>query len=167
MNLLELALHLSVKAHAGQTDKSGEPYIFHPIRVMARCTTEEARIVGLLHDTVEDTDVTFTDLMSAGFPDHILASLRLVTHEDGVPYDDYIAAMMQDPIAVEVKLADLEDNSDIRRLKEIGPKDVERLQKYLRTYRRLKAHQKEGANKTVDSTATRVTPPAEQESRHG
>jgi (p)ppGpp synthase/HD superfamily hydrolase len=142
MNLLELALQIAVKAHAGQTDKSGEPYIFHPIRVMARCATEEARIVGLLHDTVEDTDVTFTDLKSAGFPDHLLASLRLVTHEDGMPYDDYIDAMMHDPIAVEVKLADLEDNSDIRRLKEISAKDVERLQKYLRTYRRLKAYQK-------------------------
>jgi len=134
---------------------------------MARCTTDEGRIVGLLHDTVEDTDVTFPDLKSAGFPDHLLASLRLVTHEDGVPYDDYIAAMMHDPTAVEVKLADLEDNSDIRRLKEISPKDVERLQKYLRTYRRLKAHQKNNANKAVDSTATRVTPLAEQEPRHG
>lgn len=146
MNLLELALQISVKAHSGQTDKAGEAYIFHPIRVMGRCSTEEAKIVGLLHDTVEDTDVTFEDLKRSGFPEHILASLRLVTHEKEVPYDDYINAMMHDKVAVEVKLADLEDNSDIRRLKEIGTKDFERLQKYLRIYRRLKHHQSNHAN---------------------
>jgi (p)ppGpp synthase/HD superfamily hydrolase len=138
MNLLELALQIAVKAHSGQEGKAGEPYIFHPIRVMGRCMTHEVKIVGLLHDTVEDTDVSFDDIKSAGFSDDILASLRLVTHDKGVSYDDYIDALMHDPVIVEVKMADLEDNSVIRRLKEIGPKDVERLQKYLRTYRHLK-----------------------------
>lgn len=141
MNRLELALQIAVKAHAGQKDKSGEPYIFHPIRVMERCSNPKAKIVALLHDTVEDTDVTFDELKTAGFPEDILATLRLVTHEKGVSYDDYIEALMHDPIAVEVKIADLEDNSDIRRLKEIKDRDVERLQKYLRTHRRLTDHQ--------------------------
>jgi hypothetical protein len=76
-----------------------------------------------------------------------------VTHDKDVPYDDYIDAMMHDPIAVEVKIADLEDNSDIRRLKEINSKDVERLQKYIRTYHRLKNHQRKNANKTLHPTA--------------
>ncbi len=152
MNLLERALQIAVTAHSGQEDKSGEAYIFHPIRVMGRCSSFEAKIVDLLHDTVEDTDVSFLDLEREGFPEHILATLRLVTHEKDVPYDQYIDAMIHDPVAVEVKIADLEDNSDIRRLKGIGPKDVDRLQKYLRTYRRLKEHQNKNANKTVDST---------------
>jgi (p)ppGpp synthase/HD superfamily hydrolase len=140
VDTLELALQIAVKAHAGQKDKSGEPYILHPIRVMQRCSTPKAKIVALLHDTVEDTDVTFEDLEAAGFDSGTLGTLRLVTHEKGVPYDDYIDALMHDPAAVEVKLADLEDNSDIRRLKEIGAKDVERLKKYLRTHQRLTHH---------------------------
>jgi (p)ppGpp synthase/HD superfamily hydrolase len=140
VNLLELALQIAVKAHDGQKDKSGEPYIFHPIRVMQRCSTPKAKIVALLHDTVEDTDVTFKDLEAAGFDSGTLGTLRLVTHEKDVPYDEYIDALMHDPVAVEVKLADLEDNSDIRRLKDIGTKDVERLKKYLRTHRRLTDH---------------------------
>jgi hypothetical protein len=140
VNLLELALQIAVKAHDGQKDKSGEPYIFHPIRVMQRCSTPKGKIVALLHDTVEDTDVTFEDLEAAGFDSGTIDTLRLVTHETGVPYDDYIDALVHDPVAVEVKIADLEDNSDIRRLKEIGVKDVERLKKYLRTHRRLTDH---------------------------
>ena len=140
MNQLELALQIAVKAHAGQKDKSGEPYIFHPIRVMERCSNPKAKIVALLHDIVEDTEVTFDELKTAGFPEDILGTLRFVTHEKEVPYDDYIEALMHDPIAVEVKIADLEDNSDIRRLKEIKDRDVERLQKYLRTHRRLTDH---------------------------
>jgi hypothetical protein len=140
VDTLELALQIAVKAHAGQKDKSGEPYIFHPIRVMQRCSTPKAKIVALLHDTVEDTDVTFEELEAAGFDSGTLGALRLVTHEKDVPYDEYIDALMHDPVAVEVKLADLEDNSDIRRLKEIGAKDVERLKKYLRTHRRLTDH---------------------------
>lgn len=139
-NHLELALQIAVKAHAGQKDKSGEPYIFHPIRVMGRCSSPKAKIVALLHDTVEDTSVTFEELKSAGFTDDVLESLRLVTHEKDVPYDDYIEGLIHDPVSVEVKIADLEDNSDIRRLKEIGVKDVERLKKYLRTHRRLVDH---------------------------
>lgn len=140
MNLLERALQIAVHAHAGQKDKSGEAYIFHPIRVMARCTSRDAQIVALLHDTVEDTDLTIDQLRAEGFPENILQTLQLVTHDDGVPYDAYIDALLHDPVAVEVKIADLEDNSDIRRLHEIGPNEVQRLQKYLRTHRRLKAH---------------------------
>jgi len=141
---LELALQIAVKAHAGQKDKSGEPYIFHPIRVMQRCASPRAKIVALLHDTVEDTDVTFADLAAAGFAKEVLDTLRLVTHENGIGYEEYIDALIHDPVAVEVKIADLDDNSDIRRLKEIGPKDVERLQKYLRTHMRLVRHVNDG-----------------------
>jgi (p)ppGpp synthase/HD superfamily hydrolase len=149
VNLLEPALQIAVKAHDGQKDKSGEPYIFHPIRVMQRCSSPKGKIVALLHDTVEDTDVTFGELEAAGFDSRTIDTLRLVTHEKGVPYDDYIDALLHDPAAVEVKIADLEDNSDIRRLKEIGVKDVERLKKYLRTHRRLVDHKLASVQPTV------------------
>lgn len=138
-HLLERALQIAVTAHAGQIDKAGQPYIFHPIRVMGRCAGLEARILALLHDTVEDTPVTFAELAQAGFPASVLDRLRLLTHDKAVPYDDYITAILGDPVAIEVKLADLADNTDLRRLSEITPRDVERLQRYLRALHRLRA----------------------------
>lgn len=136
---LERALQIAVQSHAGQKDKSGAPYIFHPIRVMMRCTSPNAKIVALLHDVVEDTPTTFEDLEAAGFSPEVLATLRLVTHADDTPYDEYIGRLMADPVAIEVKIADLEDNSDIRRLSEIDDRTVERLRKYLRAHKKLTA----------------------------
>ncbi len=136
---LERALQIAVQAHVGQEDKSGAPYIFHPIRVMMLCTHPNAKIVALLHDVVEDTPATFEDIAAAGFSPNILATLRLVTHAKDVPYEEYIDGLMADPVAVEVKIADLEDNSDIRRLREISDRDVERLRRYLRAHQRLTA----------------------------
>ena len=134
---LERALQIAVKAHAGAKDKGGGAYIFHPIRVMMRCRTEEAKIVALLHDVVEDTDVTFDDLIAEGFSESVIAALRLVTHAEKDSYDAYVEKIAANPIAVEVKLADLEDNSDIRRLKVVDQNSVERFGKYLRAYRFL------------------------------
>jgi (p)ppGpp synthase/HD superfamily hydrolase len=135
---LERALQIAVQSHAGQKDKSGAAYIFHPIRVMMRCTTPNAKIVALLHDVVEDTAVTFEQLEAEGFSAEVLATLRLVTHHPDVPYEEYIGHIMADRTAVEVKIADLEDNSDIRRLQEIDERTVARLTKYLSAYRRMK-----------------------------
>ncbi len=137
MSTLERALQIAVEAHAGQKDKNGAAYIFHPLRVMGRCTLEESKMAALLHDVVEDTSVTLDALHAEGFPDTVLAAIRLLTHDKSVPYDEYVEAITTDPIAMEVKLADLEDNSDIRRLTEVDEKTAARLQKYLRAYRRL------------------------------
>lgn len=139
---LERALQIAVQAHAGQEDKNGAAYIFHPIRVMMRCTTPNAKIAALLHDVVEDTrdtdrPVTFDQLQKEGFSPDVLSILRLVTHLPNVPYDDYIDQLMTDQTAIEVKIADLEDNSDIRRLQEVDDRAVARLRKYLLAYRRL------------------------------
>jgi (p)ppGpp synthase/HD superfamily hydrolase len=134
---LERALQIAVKAHAGAKDKAGAPYIFHPIRVMMRCRTDDAKIVALLHDVVEDTDVTFDDLSAEGFSEKVLAALRFVTHFEEDSYDAYVEKIAANPIAVEVKLADLEDNSDIRRLKMMDQNSAERFAKYLRAYRFL------------------------------
>jgi (p)ppGpp synthase/HD superfamily hydrolase len=136
---LERALQIAVQAHAGQKDRNGEPYIFHPIRVMTRCTSPDARVVALLHDLVEDTSVTFEQLSAEGFSARILSVLRLVTHAPEVTYEDYIAAIAMDPTATEVKIADLEDNSDIRRLQQVDDKTASRLRKYVSAHRLLTA----------------------------
>ena len=137
MATLERALQLAVQAHAGQKDKSGAAYIFHPIRVMMRCTSPEAKIVGLLHDVVEDTSMTFEELEAEGFSVDVLAALRLLTHASEVPYEDYIQQVKTHPIATEAKLADLENNMDIRRLQEVDEKAAKRFKKYLAAYREL------------------------------
>ena len=137
MSPIERALQIAVEAHAGQEDKSGLPYAFHPIRVMLRCTREEAKIAALLHDVVEDTAVSFDQLSKEGFSEDVLSAVRLLTHDPSVPYEDYIRQLSTNPIAREVKIADLEDNSDIRRMKGVDEKAVARLRKYLLAYRYL------------------------------
>jgi len=134
---LERALQIAVQAHAGQKDKSGAAYIFHPLRVMSRCTSPDAKIVALLHDVVEDTDWTFERLEAEGFSPAVMAALRLVTHHDSSPYDEYVARTMTSPVAMEVKLADLEDNCDIRRLAEVDDRAVARLRRYLAAWQKL------------------------------
>jgi (p)ppGpp synthase/HD superfamily hydrolase len=136
---LEKALQIAVRAHAGQKDKNGAPYIFHSIRVMTRCASPDAKIVALLHDVVEDTDVTFEELEKEGFSDRILAALMLVTRSDDETYEEFVERTTQDAIAIEVKIADLEDNSDIRRLSEVDEKTMERFKRYLAAYKKLTA----------------------------
>ena len=105
------AMTIAYNAHHGQVDKVGTPYIFHPIHLAEQMDDEISCCVALLHDTVEDTDVTFADLEKE-FPREVLDALRLLTHTDGVDYFDYVRAIKQNPVAVKVKLADLAHNSD-------------------------------------------------------
>ena len=139
ISLLETAIQIAVQAHAGQTQKNGQPYILHPLRVMARVRTEEEQIVAILHDVVEDTAWTPEQLKSCGFPPHILHALDCVTKRHGERYEDFVTRSASDPIALRVKLADLEDNMDVRRLPQITAKEQERLTKYLAAYKRLSA----------------------------
>ena len=136
--LLEKALCIATKAHAGQTDKTGEAYIFHPIRVSCRCFTNEEKIVALLHDTIEDTDVTVDYLLSEGFPHNIVDAILSVTRNDDETYEDFIKRCRLNPIGRHVKLHDLEDNMDISRLPQVTEKDLVRLNKYIEAYRYLK-----------------------------
>lgn len=135
--LCDLALQIAIRAHKGQKDKSGHDYIMHPIRVAERCTSPKAKIVALLHDTIEDTDVTTDYLREQGFPEEIIEGVLSVTKREGETYEDFVRRAAQNPIGKEVKKADLEDNMDVRRLKEITDKDVERMRKYLRAWRYL------------------------------
>lgn len=138
ITLLEKALKIATKAHEGQTDKAGAPYIFHPIRVSSRCYTDEERITALLHDTIEDTEVTTEYLLMEGFPRNIIDAILSVTRNENESYEDFIKRSRLNPIGRQVKLHDLEDNMDITRLNELTEKDIYRLNKYLKAYRYLK-----------------------------
>ena len=136
--LLSQAITLALKAHEEQVDKSGMPYAGHIMRVMAACRTMDEKIVGVLHDVVEDTDWTFDALLEEGFPVHIVDALRCITKlSDDEPYDEFIGRVKTNPLAVAVKINDLADNMDIRRYKELSDWDVKRLKKYLKAYHEL------------------------------
>jgi len=137
--LLKIAIDIATKAHRGQKDKSGKPYILHPQRVMQRVETPEQKIVAILHDVVEDTDWTPAMLAKRGFPKRLLHALDCVTRRKVESYTAYVRRSASNPIARRVKLADLEDNMDIRRLPRIRERDRKRLNKYLRAYRWLSA----------------------------
>ena len=125
------AILLAIKAHEGQKDKSGLPYVLHPIHVAEQMDDEDSTIAALLHDVVEDTDYTIEDLREEGFGEPVLEALCLLTHDESVPYFDYVRRLKSNPIARKVKLADLAHNSDVSRLpRELTEKDLERLEKY-------------------------------------
>lgn len=136
-DLYDRALRIASEAHSGQKDRGGKPYILHPIRVAERCKTRIAKVVALLHDVVEDTDVTLEDLLEAGFPAEVVSSVGLLTRHDGEDYQEYIERVAESAVATEVKIADLCENMDITRLKTLTKNDLERLRKYHRAYRFL------------------------------
>jgi (p)ppGpp synthase/HD superfamily hydrolase len=140
MATIEKAIQIAASAHEGQVDKHGQPYILHPLRVMSAVEGEEARIVAILHDVIEDTSVTADDLRREGFGEAVLAVLDRLTHRKGEPYADYVIRCKGDDIARRVKLADLEDNSRLSRTilrpGRIEP-DIERVRKDLLAYKFL------------------------------
>jgi len=138
MSTLDKAIEIAAMAHAGQTRRNGTPYILHPIRVMLSQRTQDEMVVAILHDVVEDTDTTLDDLRRAGFGDHILFAISLLTHSDGTPYDDYIRRIAENPLAVSVKIADLEDNMNLRELPEVNERDEKRSAKYHKAWRMLR-----------------------------
>ena len=138
MSTLERAIQIATEAHKGQLDKAGREYIGHPIRVMDMGRTEDEKIVGVLHDVIEDTDWTFERLEAEGFSQEVINALRCVTKtSENENYDDFIDRVKKNPLAAAVKINDLTDNMDIRRLPYISDKDVKRLKKYLKAYKRL------------------------------
>ena len=140
LNLLEKAISIAVQAHAGQTDKSGKPYILHVLRVMMKGKSEDEMIGGILHDLVEDTDWTFEQLKEEGFPQHIITALELVTRKDREKYSDFIQRISGNPLAVAIKLNDLDDNMNVNRLNEVTVKDAERLSKYINARKYLETN---------------------------
>jgi (p)ppGpp synthase/HD superfamily hydrolase len=135
--LLEKALALALKAHKGQKDDNGAPYILHPLRVMEGVRTPVEKIVAILHDIVEDTDYTFKDLRKEGFTKEIIAALDCVTKREGEDYEVFVRRSAGNPIARQVKFADLEDNMRLLRRGEVDKKSLSRLNRYMRAWRYL------------------------------
>lgn len=127
---IEDAIAIAANAHKGQTDKAGNSYILHPLRMMMQMKSETAMIAAVLHDVVEDTAWTLEELREKGFSNEVLEAVECLTNRTGENYGEFIERVQENKIAREVKIADLEDNMNIRRIDQLKPKDLERLEKY-------------------------------------
>jgi (p)ppGpp synthase/HD superfamily hydrolase len=131
------ALKLCFEAHKDQVDKSGLPYVFHPFHLAEQMKDENTTIVALLHDVVEDTEYTIQDLKNMGFKEEVIEAISMLTHDDDIPYDEYVLNIKSNHIARAVKLADLMHNSDLSRLENVTEKDLKRVEKYKRAIKSL------------------------------
>lgn len=140
------AIKLMFEKHKDQVDKSGMPYVFHPWHVAEQMTDENSTLVALMHDLVEDTDLTIEDVAKLGFDDEVVEALSLMTHEKGVDYFEYVEKLAHNNLARRVKLADLAHNMDLSRLDEETrnqPKRIEKYQKYIKVFEYLSQLEKE------------------------
>jgi len=137
MNLIEKALSVALKAHEGQKDKMGKTYILHPLRVMAKMESEEEICIALLHDVIEDSDVTADYLLEQGFPTKIVETIQCLSKKGSESYENFINRIMKNPKAVKVKCADIEDNLDLTRLDSFSEKDLPWVTKYQRAWKKL------------------------------
>lgn len=135
--MTKIAMKLCFESHKDQLDKSGLPYVFHPFHLAEQMTDEDTTVVALLHDVIEDTDRTLDDLKALGFNERVIEAVALMTHDDSVPYMEYVSLIKTNPIARAVKLADLRHNSDMTRLDTVTPRDVERAEKYAKAIKLL------------------------------
>lgn len=137
--LTKKAMVLCYKAHEGQMDKGGAPYVFHPFHIAEQMKTEDATVVALLHDVLEDSFYSLEDLKSLGFSDAVCDAVDLMTHKKDMPYMEYIQKIKENPLARAVKLCDLLHNSDITRLDAVREKDLRRIEKYKQAISVLKS----------------------------
>ena len=138
MATLGKAIAIAAQAHQDQYDKAGAPYILHPLRMMLRMSSETEMMAAILHDVVEDTDWTLDQLRQAGFSEEVVQAVECLTHRDHETYEEFITRVRTNPIATKVKLADLEDNMDMRRLRTVTERDAQRLHKYHRAWLALR-----------------------------
>jgi (p)ppGpp synthase/HD superfamily hydrolase len=138
MSILEKAIYIAVSAHLGQKDRYGNPFILHPLRMMMRMDTEEEWIVAVLHDVVEKSDRTLEDLRHEGFPEEIIDAVNRLTKRPGEDYKTHLRRAKTDPLARKVKIADLEDNMDPKRIKDFAEEDKTRLERFHSTWSELK-----------------------------
>jgi (p)ppGpp synthase/HD superfamily hydrolase len=138
--MLEKAIQIAAKAHEGQKDKAGQPYILHPLRVMFRTNSEIERICAVLHDVIEDTPITLQMLRDEGFTPEVLNVLELLTKGSGESYDDFISRILTNETACRVKLADLADNMNLSRIQTPSEEDYKRVEKYKRAVFRIQCH---------------------------
>jgi (p)ppGpp synthase/HD superfamily hydrolase len=140
--LLEKAIRIASNAHFEQKDKAGKPYIFHPFRVRERCAGIDEKIIAMLHDTIEDTEITANRLIAEGFPSYIVDAVQSLTRLESESYEEFIQRVSKNPLSTKVKIADLRDNLDLSRLSRISDSDYTRIDKYIKALDYL--------NKSVD-----------------
>jgi (p)ppGpp synthase/HD superfamily hydrolase len=141
MSTLARAIAIASAAHVDQREKAGSPYILHPIRIMLRMNTETEMMVAILHDVVEDTPWTMEQLRGEGFSGEVVDAVDCVTRRETETYAEFVERARYNPVARKVKIADLEDNMDIRRLPEISDKSLQRLKMYHQAWSSLRAEQ--------------------------
>lgn len=135
--LLENAILIAIHAHLGKVDKGGCPYILHPLRVMINMETIEEKIVAVLHDVIEDSNKSIQSLRDSDFPEEILTALSLLTKQENQDYEDYIFSIKKNELATKVKIADLLDNMNMKRIQDPTYVDIERFRKYQIAYNKL------------------------------
>ncbi len=135
--MLEKAIIIAVSAHQGQVDKGGDPYILHPLAVMLSLEDEIERICAVLHDVIEDTDITLEYLKNEGFSNEVLTALDALSRRKDESYDEFIDRIINNKIACHVKLADLKHNMDLSRIKQPSQKDYDRIKKYQKAVKAL------------------------------
>lgn len=137
MSSLEKAINIATKAHAGQIDKAGKPYILHPLRVMFRVQTEVEMIVAVMHDVIEDSNFELGDLEKLGFSNEVMEAINCLTKRRGECYENFILRILENDLAARIKIEDIKDNLDLTRLHIVTHKDLQRVEKYHRALRVL------------------------------
>ncbi|MBX2972166.1 MAG: phosphohydrolase [Flavobacteriales bacterium] len=138
LHLLETAIRLAAKVHRGQVDRFGNPYVMHVMRVMMRGHDLEEQILGALHDVLERSDLTVDDIAKKGFPPRVLKALQHITRVEPETYEQYIDRVVQDNLAIRVKLHDLADKMDLLHVEQLDPADLKRYNRQLAAYHRMK-----------------------------
>jgi (p)ppGpp synthase/HD superfamily hydrolase len=138
MKLIEKSLQIALRAYGGKTDKAGREYILHPLRVMAKMNTDLERSAALLHDVIEDSDITAEGLLAEGIPAEVVEAVRCLSKHENEEYQDFVARAKKNELAAKVKIADIEDNTDVLRLTSLDEYDLARIRKYHAAWRFLK-----------------------------
>ncbi|HOZ41022.1 MAG: phosphohydrolase [Flavobacteriales bacterium] len=137
-HLLETAIRLAAKVHKGQTDRFGKPYILHVMRVMMRGHDFDEQVLGALHDVLERSTLTMAELEKKGFAPRVLKAMAHITRIPEETYEQYIDRVMEDPLAIRVKIHDLADKMDLLHVDQLDPSDLKRYNKQLAAYHRMK-----------------------------
>ncbi len=141
MKIIEKSLSIAIRAYAGKLDKAGSEYIKHPLRVMAKMKTDVEMSVALLHDVIEDSEITADDLLSEGIPMDVVDAIICLTKIDNESYQEFIVRVKSNELAVKIKIADIEDNINVLRLEFLSDADLDRLKKYHSAWRYLAGHE--------------------------
>ncbi len=142
INNLNKAIKLACEAHDGQFDKAGKPYILHPLRLLIKLKNIDEMQVAVLHDVVEDSDMTLEVLRKKGFEESVLKAIECLTKKTGEDYSDFISRVLLNDLARKVKIEDIKDNMDLSRLDKVEEKDLERIAKYHAALKRLESQSK-------------------------